>query len=199
MKLKLPKSYKDITLGQYEDIKEALSTASVNHYFAWRNVISICSGKTPEEIGKADIAELNQWVSELDWLTVECKDELVDRFSIDGKWYKVHRNINSLSTDMFIHAIKVYNETSNIRREADFAALFITYDGVKFNSDDYATIKDELFFKAPCNIMLPWSRFFFLFSVHYLEAIQQSLESQLKMKIQEITQEIQSSELGTEQ
>jgi len=159
--VKLPRSLKDITVQQYQEIhpsilKIAELTDTLEKALEWCKIISILTVKHVDEIEAIDLNILKGYIKQLSFL-MEDKERLVTKFIwINGSLYKGTNNAEGLNASQVV-AIKTFlsqgNYIDQMHNLAPCVYKKLTWKGWKYNGSDHIKVSNAIAKKSAYDII----------------------------------------------
>jgi len=104
MKSKLPKSWSEIKIGQYIQLRRILVDTYPTEIDRQAEILCLFTGKTKKDIDDMPIVELKRQVSALNFISdlTTLPKKIPAFFILNGKVYDVERNMNNITGYQFI-------------------------------------------------------------------------------------------------
>ena len=119
--IKLPDSWDEITIGQYQEICSIESDDNVRR---WVEIISILSNSDPEKVKLMNPVKFAQAVEHLSFILTLPSDRIFkDEIVIDGVTYKFKERLESLTVGEWLD-LEAYIDDTNHNIHKTFAVLY---------------------------------------------------------------------------
>lgn len=113
MKLKLPKNWNEVTVGQFIQLLPS-STKGMSETQQTAHVLSVLSLESKEDIYKMSLEDIKKYNKKLEFLSQPLpQGKHKEQFKLLGKWYKVEPNANKLSGGQYIRSMQVLKDLAN--------------------------------------------------------------------------------------
>lgn len=109
--MKLPKSWKDITISQYQDLLPS-ALKGKNEIETVIHTLSVVTGMPKDEVRKLSLKEARELNKKLSFLNTPYKGRYKKRFRIGFKWFRVDPDANSLSAGGYMDAMSILKDIS---------------------------------------------------------------------------------------
>jgi hypothetical protein len=175
--MKLPCSYREVTLKQFADIQETIK--SDFNEVRKNNLILSALTETPlHEIEALPFAKTVDMINKCDWLT-NLPNKLIDRFEIDGVRYKLQTDIGRASAAQYADLTE-FCKRDGWFKYAECAAVLCLPEGDKGYDSSKVEERAELFWdKLTVDIIYPMCSFFLLLLEEWLRITQYSTNQKL--------------------
>jgi hypothetical protein len=159
--VKLPKSLKEITVQQYQEIHPSILKVTelsdpLDINLEWCRIISILTVKHVDEIESLDLDVIKGYKKQLSFL-LEDKERLITKFIwINGCLYKGTNNAEGLNASQVV-AIKTFlsqgNYIDQMHNLAPCVYKKLTWKGWKYNGNDHIKISNKILKKSSYDII----------------------------------------------
>lgn len=159
--MKLPKSLKDISVQQYQEIHPSILklselTDTLEKALEWCKIISVLTVKHVDEIEAIDLNVLKGYIKQLSFL-MEDKERLVTKFIwINGSLYKGTNNAEGLNASQVV-AIKTFlsqgNYIDQMHNLAPCVYKKLTWKGWKYNGSEHIKVSNAILKKSSYDII----------------------------------------------
>ena len=192
IKITIPTSLKDITLGQYKRFLK-LEDSIEDERFLNAKMIEIFCGIELEQVMLLQVSDSQEIVKILSQLFDE-KPTLVKRFKLNGVDYGFHPQLDDLTLGEYIDLDTFIGDWENMEK-----AMNVLYRPVivklkdKYSIDEYVTQNDDLLLNMPMDAVM--SSIFFLWNLG-LDLAQTMTNSLGEGETKVLTQYLNSQENG---
>ena len=162
MKLKLPKSWHDVTIGQFQQLQKLTEPTFENQMLT----LAIVTGKDYDDIEALPLKQIQDCIAKLAWMSELPKPSNKDRFKIGFMRYRFAVHQNQIAAHQFITAQDLFSDrdkwVDNIHQI--MAALCIGYDliGRKhlLNANDFEKTANKFKDQMPIAYAFGYTLFF---------------------------------------
>jgi len=204
MEIKLPKSWDDVTIGMYIELRPVLS-AEMNEVERLIYILAVLLKKPTQDVEKIKIAEYHEMRKTLSFLwELPLPTQLQKYFTIEGKDYEIVLNANELDAGQYMSVVTklkdaandpevVYNQLHEILASISVPVEKVKkkYKRIAIEPSYYKKVANDFYNYLPMSIAYPIGVFFWNLSDSLTKIIQDSLKSKLKEKMTE-AEEIQA-------
>jgi hypothetical protein len=154
--VKLPRSLKDISAQQYQEIFPSIVELNklddvLERSFKWCKIISILTIKHVDEIEDLDIKILKNHINQLSFLLDESPKLIYKHLWVNGSLYRGVNNAEQLNASQIV-AIKTFlsqgNYVDQLHNLAPCCYKKLTWKGWKYNGDDHVKVSNAMIKKS---------------------------------------------------
>ena len=204
MEFKLPKSWDDITIGMYIELRPVLK-ADMNEIERLIYILAVLLKKPTQDIEKIKIKDYHEMKKVLAFLwEMPLPTKLQKYFTIEGKDYEIVLNANELDAGQYMSVVTklknaendddvAYNQLHEI-----LASISVPvekkrkkWQRIAIEPSYYKKVANDFYNHLPMSIAYPIGVFFWNLSASLTKVIQDSLKSKMNEKLTE-AEEIQA-------
>jgi len=112
--MNIPKSWDDITIGQYIELKPVLDQDWDNPISELIHLLAVLLKKSTQEVGKLNVKEYIGIRKDLSFIwETELPREVQNRFKVEDKWYEVVLNARELNGGQYISLVTKLKDVNN--------------------------------------------------------------------------------------
>lgn len=159
--MKLPKSLKDISVQQYQEIHPSILklselTDTLEKALEWCKIISVLTVKHVDEIEAIDLNVLKGYIKQLSFLMDDSERLITKYIWINGSLYKGTNNAEGLNASQVV-AIKTFlsqgNYIDQMHNLAPCVYKKLTWKGWKYNGSDHIKVSNAIAKKSSYDII----------------------------------------------
>ncbi len=159
--MKLPKSLKDISVQQYQEIHPSILklselTDTLEKALEWCKIISVLTVKHVDEIEAIDLNVLKGYIKQLSFLMDDSERLITKYIWINGSLYKGTNNAEGLNASQVV-AIKTFlsqgNYIDQMHNLAPCVYKKLTWKGWKYNGSDHIKVSNAILKKSSYDII----------------------------------------------
>ncbi len=159
--MKLPKSLKDISVQQYQEIHPSILklselTDTLEKALEWCKIISVLTVKHVDEIEAIDLNVLKGYIKQLSFLMDDSERLITKYIWINGSLYKGTNNAEGLNASQVV-AIKTFlsqgNYIDQMHNLAPCVYKKLTWKGWKYNGNDHIKVSNAIAKKSAYDII----------------------------------------------
>jgi hypothetical protein len=159
--VKLPKSLKDISVQQYQEIHPSILklselTDTLEKALEWCKIISVLTVKHVDEIEAIDLNILKGYIKQLSFLMDDSERLITKYIWINGSLYKGTNNAEGLNASQVV-AIKTFlsqgNYIDQMHNLAPCVYKKLTWKGWKYNGSDHIKVSNAILKKSSYDII----------------------------------------------
>ena len=195
--MKLPKNWKDITLGQYVDLLPS-AFKDMNDIEKIIHSLSILTSQRKAKIRGLSIDKTKELNKKLSFLEEMPTGKPVDKFKLNGVWYRVEPNANKMSAGSYITTMHIFQDLDkdpekiekNLHIILAQVVQPIKRKGFKWvNYEiDRMKIAEDFYNDLSMQVAYPICVFFCHLSKHLIPIIEDYSTKTLKRTMKELTQ-----------
>jgi hypothetical protein len=184
--MKVPKSWDEISIGQYIELKPVLDEEFDNPITELIHLLAVLLKQPLQEVGKLNVGEYIGIRKDLSFLwETELPRQVVDKFEIKGKWFKVVTNARELNGGQYMSLVTKLkdvnsdpNATINMMHEI-LTSISVPLEKGKLRWKEieiepaYYQETSKLFYNhLPMSVAYPIALFFYNLSSSLMKVIQ---------------------------
>ncbi len=159
--MKLPKSLKDISVQQYQEIHPSILklselTDTLEKALEWCKIISVLTVKHVDEIEAIDLNVLKGYIKQLSFLMDDSERLITKYIWINGSLYKGTNNAEGLNASQVV-AIKTFlsqgNYIDQMHNLAPCVYKKLTWKGWKYNGSEHIKVSNAILKKSSYDII----------------------------------------------
>lgn len=194
--MKLPKSWKDITIGQYQQLLPS-NYKKLNDVESIIHTLHVVTGLSKDDVRKISLKDVKTYQKKLSFLNEAYKGHYKKKFKVNGRWYRVEPDANSLEAGQYMDVMTLIKDLGkdNEAIEKNLHLLLavvckpikLTIKGWKDMSLDIIKTSEEFYNHLTMDIANPIIVFFCLLSKHSTEIIENYLKRQVEKTEKELS------------
>lgn len=163
--MRLPKSYREITINQFSAINDILKDDSLSELEKNIRLLSIIAKKDISEVEAMPVPEFKNCIKKLEWISEINYIPAPTNFKCGKYYWKPIKDVTHINMSQFIDISSYYNDESNIINNlpAILATICTPYRfvfGLKFKTSLSFDEKKKILINASIHDIYPISLFF---------------------------------------
>lgn len=172
------KSWDEISLAKYNDIKEILSDNSTEELEKYLQLLSVLSNSDIDEIYNLTLPEVQKLISDLKFINTMPKKRIPRvNYAINGKKYVLVTDMKKVITAQYIDYQNYLKMTDNPKQMAMLMSCFLLPEGKKYGDYDAEEVIDDIY---NCLSIVEVSSVCFFFQLLYQSLTKAILSYQVK-------------------